>query len=163
MLANGVYHFKEKEVNIDWYTSLGNNNVSCILQDGNEIFISTSGAGIYKSDLTFTNIEKIKIQGNDDVVYSIIKSESDNNIYMSSRSSLYKYNKTNNTFNKIITLDYDIRSIMADGHCLWLGTYSGGLVKYNINNGRTTTYSDKSMFSSLIIRNIVLDHKKIYG
>lgn len=160
VLANGVYYFKEKEVNIDWYTSLGNNNVSCILQDGNEIFISTSGAGIYKSDLTFTNIEKIKIQGNDDVVYSIIKSESDNNIYMSSRSSLYKYNKTNNTFNKIITLDYDIRSIMADGHCLWLGTYSGGLVKYNINNGRTTTYSDKSMFSSLIIRNIVLDHKK---
>lgn len=160
VLSKGVFYYKEKEVNIALYNSLGNNNISTILQYGCSVFISTSGARLYKSDLSFTNIEKVKVHGKENAVYSMIKSDFDNNLYMSARNSLYRYNKQDNVFEKILTLSYDIRSIMSDGNYLWLGTYSGGLVKYNITENRFVMYSDSRLFSSLIIRNVILDHNK---
>lgn len=113
-------------------TSLSNNVIRVIRQDAaGNIWIGTNGGGlnkvVFQKDRTIT---------------------AENISFVHYRNTGRKNGSINNNI---------ILSIYEDGETLWLGTYGGGLNKFNIASGKVEHYTDREGLSNNVIYSIIPD------
>lgn len=125
-----IYTFKSDEEQREGY--LSNNVIRTIRQDSKgQIWIGTNGGGLNKA--LFKEGRKVTPE----------------NLYFTHiKSSGKKSSSINNNI---------ILSIFVDGEVLWLGTYGGGLNRYEPSSGKSEFYTDRDGLANNVVYSILPD------
>lgn len=85
----------------------------------------------------------------------------DGNIWIGTQSGLYFFNTVTRELSEyhiggVKSQKYDIRSLMLDGDCLWIGTYAEGIRVLNLRTGSIKEYTHSRGIPNTICSNDVL-------
>lgn len=84
----------------------------------------------------------------------------DGNLWVGTRNGLWFFNSQTHSFSEYALknsgMQYDIRSLLLDGDCLWIGTYGGGLHVLNLKTGVVKSYVYSRDIPNTICSNDIL-------
>lgn len=139
------------------YHHIGNNHVSSICAiDSQNIYLGTEGSGLYHFNRVTGEADLLPFSSNK-IVYSVIHADYDDKIYASFMySGLFRFD-SKGACEKICAFR-DIRTMLACGKYIWIGTYNSGLYRYDLSTGRMQgIYLNNKVLK--IVRNLLKDSK----
>jgi len=129
--------------------SLNDQVVNAIMWDKEgSLWVMTNSGGINYMSKQSTQFNYHSFANSDDKVLGSKKivrpfcETKDGNIWIGTSNGLFYYNATTQNISEYEGkgLKYDIRSIIQDGHNLWIGTYSNGIRVVDLKNGKIKSY-----------------------
>lgn len=143
---------------IEHFSGIGNNHVSSIkVLNSSNIFLGTEGSGLYKFNSVTKEAELLPFSSNK-IVYAITHSDFDNKMYASVMYDGIYSISTKGDYEKVCSLR-NVRTILADGRFLWIGTYNNGLFRYDVSDKKLINIYLYDNSKLKIVRNIHKDYK----
>lgn len=155
------YNFKIFKYNPNDSTSLSDNTINSLFLDkAGTLWIGTKGGGLNKYDANRENFQRYLHNPNDSTslmsdVVTAFCSDQDNNLWIATSLGLSLFIPDKNSFiNFFPDIDeqdepdfYAVSSLLYDeAGFLWIGTKSGGLNKFNIEQKIFSSYTNRSDF-----------------
>lgn len=138
---------------------------------GNQWYCTSSGVFLkVKNNKTFRHFDLTKISGSNAGSNEVVNiyEDPEHGIWLITNNGLFLYNyETNKVVRHAfyekkgdVLKSQDINSLYVDkGGIVWVGTWGGGLCKYNIKTGKIITYTTKDGLPSMGIQGILPDEK----
>ncbi|MCU4164727.1 hybrid sensor histidine kinase/response regulator transcription factor [Carboxylicivirga caseinilyticus] len=153
-------------------TNINSTITSIVAEDKNTIWIGTATQGVFVYDIQAGKLNQY-LKGSDsstlhsNLIWRIYKDAS-NTVWIGTRNGLSRYYKETNSFvtygsreNPEYIDDPEILSIYEDSDgIIWLGTWSGGLVKYNKSTNTFKHYFGKSDKNYVTHIRSILEYRK---
>lgn len=121
-------------------------NVQTLLLDDDNLWIGTFSRGIDIYNTRTRAIGNMRHNSrdtttlNDNCIFSMYKTSS-GDIYVGTPAGLNRYNRRNNSFERLVSCDNYIIDICQDNKGnLWLASCGSGLMRYRPESGKLTTY-----------------------
>ena len=155
---SGFMSIRENNKPIELFREIGNDHVSSIYTFAkSDIYLGTEGSGLYHFNSITGNARLIPFTANR-IVYSTTYSNFTDRMYVSLMyDGIYSFT-SDNDYKKISGLR-NVRTMLADGKYLWVGTYNKGLFRYDLSTGVMKEIKTSENKELKIVRNVVKDHK----
>ena len=155
---SGFMSIRENNKPIELFREIGNDHVSSIYTFAkSDIYLGTEGSGLYHFNSITGNARLIPFTANR-IVYSTTYSNFTDRMYVSLMyDGIYSFT-SDNDYKKISGLR-NVRTMLADGKYLWVGTYNKGLFRYDLSTGVMKEIKTLENKELKIVRNVVKDHK----
>lgn len=155
---SGFMKIQKNNKPIELFRGIGNDHISSIYPyTKSDIYLGTEGSGLYHFNTATGSSRLVPFTANR-IVYSTTYSNYTDRMYVSLMyDGIYSFT-SDHDYKKIASLS-NVRTMLADGKYLWIGTYNKGLFRYDLSTGLLKAIKMSDNKSLKIVRNILKDYK----